>query len=143
MVNVKRAICWALFWGLFTNFHEKFILTHVLFPFWQVLRKDEIITMPHTNVYAAHVACSQCFFAYYVNFKRQHRNDIFHSLLERLQITHIIIIISAHDYSQQQIHVIYCQLSTRTVRMHLILGAEIYSSSKNLRPYKYTVYLWE
>lgn len=68
MVNVKRAICLALFWDLFTNFHKQFILTHVLFPFWQVLQiESEIITMPHSNFYAAHVVCSR-FFAYYVNF---------------------------------------------------------------------------
>lgn len=45
VLNVKRVICEALFWDLFTNFHAKFILTHVLVPLWQVLWRDtEIIT---------------------------------------------------------------------------------------------------
>lgn len=78
MVSVKRAICQALFWDLFTNFHAKFIQIRVLFPSWHVPLKDsEIITTPEANVSAVHVA-----------FQRVSKLErIFSSLLEQMQIT--------------------------------------------------------
>lgn len=49
MVSVKRAICWALFWDIFTNFHVKFICTGGLFPFWQVPIRDSEYYDAQTN----------------------------------------------------------------------------------------------
>ena len=50
---------WSMSRDLFTNFHARFILIRVPFsPFGKLNEKDsEIIAMPHTHFYDAHVLC--------------------------------------------------------------------------------------
>lgn len=100
MVNVKRAICLALFWDLFTNFHKTVYFDSCTFS---------LLASPPKRVWDYHNASLKLLCFYYccvftflcILRKLCKLGDIFHSLKERLQITHII---SAHDYSQQQIH---------------------------------------
>lgn len=80
-----------------------------------------------------------CSFVYCV-CKLQIRSDIFQNLLQRLQITHISS--RLHHLTAANPHYLLPVIDC-AVRMHLILGAEIYNSSKNIWPYKYTVHLWE
>lgn len=92
--------------------------------------------------------CSCCAITHilFEPLKLKHNSDIF-TLLEQQQITLVSSLLMITHISKSTLSVAsyrLCWADAPDVHpLWRILGAEIYDSSKNIWPYKYTIHLWE
>lgn len=145
LCSMSRELSVRPYFGIYlqTSTQSLFWLMY-FFPFGKSSeKKTEIITM--FQLFLLFMSCVHMFPCVLCK-PHEARSDIFHSLLEQPQIAHISQLMITHSSRSSLSVASYwsrCEDSLDVHTLWKILGAEIYNSSKNIWPYKYTVYLWE